>query len=73
LTSKRRMACILTEPEPGKEEMSEYTLLGRWLTSYGIHPYRIRASGQYYPFELDDLRSIKFKRIIPIHTDPIIF
>ena len=70
VTRKRRMACILTEPEPGKEEMFEYSVLGRWLSLYDIHPYRIRASGHYYPFKLDEiLRSINFKRIIPIYTE----
>jgi hypothetical protein len=30
LFSKKNIACILTEPEPGNEEMVEYDPLGRW-------------------------------------------
>ena len=66
---KKNIACILTEPEPGKEEMMEYDLLGRWLGLYNIHPYRLRVSGHYYPFELPEvLNKIKFKEFMPIHT-----
>jgi mRNA degradation ribonuclease J1/J2 len=69
ITSKR-ITSILTEPESGKEEIFEYSIMSRWLSLYGIHPYRIRVSGHYYPFELGEiLRACKFKKLIPIHTE----
>ena len=67
---KKRMVSILTEPEPGKEEIFEYSVMSRWLSLYGIHSYRIRVSGHYYPFEIGEiLRLNKFKKILPIHTE----
>jgi hypothetical protein len=55
------------EPEPGKEEIFEYSMMSRWLSLYGIHSYRIRVSGHYYPFEIGEiLRLNKFKKILPI-------
>jgi hypothetical protein len=42
--------------------------LGRWLSLFNIHPYRLRVSGHYYPFELQEIVSkIKFREFIPIH------
>jgi len=67
---KKRIVSILTEPEPGKEEIFEYSVMSRWLSLYGIHSYRIRVSGHYYPFEIGEiLRLNKFKKILPIHTE----
>jgi len=66
----RQAVCILTEPEPGIEEMTEYNTVSRWLAFYGIHTYRIRVSGHYYPFELNDiLEHLKFKELLPVHTE----
>jgi hypothetical protein len=66
---KKNIACILTEPEPGKEEMTDYDLLTTWLELYNIHPYRLRISGHYHPFELREiLNKINFKEFIPIRT-----
>ena len=66
----KRVVCILTEPEPGVEEMTEYNTVSRWLSFFGIHTYRIRVSGHYYPFELEEiLKHVKFKDVIPVHTE----
>jgi len=67
---KKRVVCILTEPEPVAEEMVEYSTVSRWLSLYGIHPYRIRVSGHYYPFEIDEiLKVVRTKELIPVHTE----
>jgi ribonuclease J len=50
--------------------MTEYNIVSRWLSLFGIHTYRIRVSGHYYPFELDEiLKHVKFKDVIPVHTE----
>ena len=49
--------------------MMEYDPRGRWLSLFNIHPYRLRVSGHYYPFELQEIvNKIKFREFIPIHT-----
>jgi ribonuclease J len=66
----KQAVCILTEPEPSIEEMMEYNTVSRWLALYGVHTYRIRVSGHYYPFELNEiLHHLKFKEILPVHTE----
>ena len=50
--------------------MTEYGILDRWLTLYGIQAYRLRASGHYYPFELDEnLDLSRFTEFMSIHTE----
>jgi ribonuclease J len=66
----KKTACVLTEPEPAVEEMVEYGTVGRWLSFYGIQTYRIRVSGHYYPFELDEIsKAVRFKELVPVHTE----
>mgnify|MGYP000480479504 CR=1 FL=1 len=43
--------------------------LANWLRKLGITPFRIHLSGHYQPYEFKEiLRTIKPKRVIPIHT-----
>ncbi|RLF01559.1 MAG: hypothetical protein DRJ59_05810, partial [Thermoprotei archaeon] len=64
------LAAIVSEPEPQGEELIEYDVIVGWLQLFGLQPYRIRASGHYYPYELKTvLDAIKPKNIIPIHTE----
>ncbi|QGR19699.1 MBL fold metallo-hydrolase [Stygiolobus azoricus] len=61
---------ILTTPEPleAEAEVEEKTL-AYWLYMLGVHVYRIRLSGHYYPHELKNiLNTVKPKKLIPIHT-----
>ena len=62
---------ILSEPEPEKEEASEYGVVANWLSRMGIQHYRIRASGHYYPYQLKTIiNAIKpKKRVEVIHTE----
>jgi ribonuclease J len=62
---------IISEPEPQMEEGSEYHVVANWLSLMGIESYRIRASGHYYPYQLETiLTKIKpRKNIKVIHTE----
>jgi mRNA degradation ribonuclease J1/J2 len=61
---------IVSEPEPEREEASEYGVITNWLSKLGIQHYRIRVSGHYYPFEIRRIRQVlRPKRIVPIHTE----
>jgi ribonuclease J len=60
---------IVSEPEPEREEASEYNVIANWFSKMGIQHYRIRTSGHYYPYELKQIfLTIKPKKILPIHT-----
>ena len=61
---------IISEPEPEKEEASDYGVIANWLSRIGIQHYRIRVSGHYYPFEVKRIKEVlNPKRVIPIHTE----
>lgn len=62
---------ILSEPEPEKEEASEYGVVANWLSRMGIQHYRIRASGHYYPYQLKTIINVvkPKKRVEVIHTE----
>lgn len=56
--------------EPHSEE---YRLMeartGAWLSKLGVHSYRVRISGHYYPHQLSRiLEALKPREIIPVHT-----
>lgn len=61
---------ILTMPEPLESEAEiEEKVLTYWLNILGVHIYRIRISGHYYPHELRNLLEVvKPRKLIPIHT-----
>ncbi|MEM3964276.1 MAG: MBL fold metallo-hydrolase [Thermofilaceae archaeon] len=59
----------LTSEPRGEEYRMMEARVGAWLTRFGIHSYRIRISGHYYPHQLNRvLEIIKPKKIIPVHT-----
>ncbi|MEM1829892.1 MAG: MBL fold metallo-hydrolase [Desulfurococcaceae archaeon] len=59
---------LTSEPRDEEYRMME-AKVGAWLTRFGIHSYRIRISGHYYPHQLNRvLEIIKPKKIVPIHT-----
>lgn len=64
------VAAIIVSSEPAMEEYSiELKKQLEWLKLAKIQPYRLRVSGHYYPYELVEiLKTLKPKRIIPIHT-----
>jgi len=64
------LAAIISEPEPPGEELVEYDVIVRWLQLFDLQPYRIRASGHYYPYELKTILDIiQPKKVIPVHTE----
>ena len=64
------LAAIISEPEPQGEELMEYDVIVRWFQLFGLQPYRIRASGHYYPYELKTILDvIKPRKLIPVHTE----
>lgn len=62
---------ILSASEPFNEEMRiDYEKLVNWLTHYGVPQYQIHTSGHIMPLQLKNtLKSIKAKKIFPIHTE----
>jgi len=67
----RPILAILVTSEPLNEEYGiEIEKQIEWLRLAGVQPYRIRVSGHYYPHEIVELKNnLKFKKVIPIHTE----
>jgi ribonuclease J len=62
---------VMSEPEPEREEASGYEVVSIWLSKMGVQHYRVRASGHYYPYQLETiLNTVKPKKKIGIiHTE----
>jgi len=66
---RKTVAGVITQPEPRSEEMTEYDTLSNWLILSGVHAYRLRVSGHYYPFEMRQIAAIvRPKTLVPVHT-----
>jgi ribonuclease J len=65
----RSSIAVISEPEPQAEEASEYEVIANWMSRMGIQLYRVRASGHYYPYQLEKIiQAVKPREVIPIHT-----
>lgn len=65
----KNSATVLSEPEPRIEEAQEYKAIMNWFYKLGVQAYLMRASGHYYPHELEMMINvIKPKNINFVHT-----
>lgn len=62
---------IMSEPEPEREEASDYGVIANWLSVVGVQCYRVRVSGHYYPYQLKTILSLikPSRKIKVIHTE----
>ena len=68
----RGSAAVLSEPEPRVEEAQEYEAIRNWLLKLDAQAYLMRASGHYYPYQLDQiLEATKPKKVKLIHSNKL--
>jgi len=68
----RGSAAVLSEPEPRVEEAQEYEAIRNWLLKLDAQAYLMRASGHYYPYQLNQiLEATKPKKVKLIHSNKL--